>query len=300
MWLAEPPPMRLPPLALAATLLSGCSAAPARRNALAPLPSLAPSLAAAEGVSLGARAPLWRARGEEPGSAVTYPQIQPELGAVVRAKDDLFVHAALSVSPVAGAGAAEPGLPDPPTEPSWSLTTGAGYDVSFGPGLGALVAGEVGFRLIRVRADRISGAATLETSRLTFDGSLGLAPHVDFGDLRLFAGLGIASDTYSALEGTVSGSCSLGCDSGSTTTVGVGMLGLGVRYRVSPSFAASLQAWWPVGRHQMRHPVNLTLTLHIGDFAVGSSKKGGELPEPKGPPPLPYPEESPTPVPLSL
>jgi hypothetical protein len=287
--------MRLPALALTATLVSGCAVTPTKRNALAPLPSMPPAFVAAEGLSVAGRAPLWRARGEEPGSAVSYPAIQPELGLVIRARDSLFMHLAVSLTPFNKYGAAEPDLSPPPTTPSWTLSTGVGYDLALGDRLGATVAGEVGLRLISVHNVPISGGAGTDSMRLTFNGSFGLAPHVDFGALRLFAGGGIAADTYSVVDGTVSGGCSLGCESGTTTTVGVGMVGAGARYRFSPTVAASLQAWFPFGRHYLSHPLTLTLTLHIGDFAVGSRKD--DLPEPQGPPPPPYPADSP---PISL
>ncbi|MFT3712868.1 MAG: hypothetical protein QM817_34885 [Archangium sp.] len=279
-----------------------------QRNGLAPLPGTPVGLPAASGIGLTARFAAGNIDPQPTFGAVTLPYVQPELNGTVRVGRFSFSARASFVSAVFPTH--DPANGAPPlfkNQVAGETVLGVGYEFTIGKYFGFVAAGDIGAIFASVAVRDSSGVirSTPELSAVP-SLSLGTGPFVNWGPLRVYAGLVLGTIYGTEWRTNSLTNCTL-----APCTMEMGMLlaGGGVRLRISSVVSVGGELWtgWMEGN---TIPINASLTLRLGDFDIALPKKerprkkkrhevsGPPPPEWQPPPELPpAPNESTTPPP---
>ncbi|GEM_PF-3040483 len=288
---------------VALVLLSGCTTLSGRskRVALAPVPGAPPSLRGAPGVGLTARVPFGPPRGGRGGDGIATPEFQPEINGVFRFADRVYTMFDLDFGLGSQTRSARADLPQVQSDLSFSGLIGGGYDFQITKGFGIQASGELGLSIVSLTTT-IMGFDAGVSNHLLFAGRLAVAPYVELGRFRLFAGAALGTDVYSDADGFGRVSCG-GCgitDSGRTETSGLGMVGVGARYQPHRIFAVGFELWVPLAITGVRHPPQGAISVQVGNFDFVKTAKASVTPPnedftPLPPPPMPEPLGTPRP-----
>lgn len=283
-------------------LLSGCVtlSGKSKRVALAPVPGTPPSLRGAPGVGLTARVPFGPPRGGRGGDGIATPELQPEINGVFRFADRFYTMFDLNFGLGTQTRSARADLPIVSSDLSFGGLVGVGYDFQVTKGFGIQASGEFGFNIISITTT-IMGFDAGVSNQMLFAGRLAVAPYVELGRFRMFAGAALGTDVYSDADGFGRVSCG-GCgisDSARTETSGLGMVGVGARYQPHRIFAVGFELWVPLAITGVRHPAQAAISVALGNFDFVKSGRPATQPEdefkPVPPPPMPAPLGTPRP-----
>lgn len=267
---------------LALVFLAGCgpnvvTTSASKRIALTPSPRASAPVRGSPGVGLAGRMVLMDPRDGSQGNGIGVPSLQPEVGAVFKFAERAYGSYALTFSPGADARRGRTDLPKVRATLAQSTELGLGYDFQLTKRAGIHASTEVGITWVPVTVEA-AGSGPFERTFVLPSGRMTVAPYVELGDFRLFAGGVLGTDVWSEGDSTVSicTYCLGATDNGRTLVQPMGMVGAGTRFRPGTEwYAVSLELWVPVTTAGVRHPPQLLISVDLGDFDFSPSRRSG-------------------------
>jgi hypothetical protein len=268
----------------------------ARRIAFSTAPSAPQGLLGGPGIGLTGHLMAGDLAPGREGNGVSYPRFQPDVGGLFQVQRWVFGGHFSFGAPQFGVVALGDAAPTADDATTWEASLSVGHDVPTSEHFGVSIAGEVGFSSSTLRV-----TSSLERSTTTMalpTGRLGVGVYGTPGPVRLFGGLSLTTTTWNDATSLLTQTCTFNCtarDTGVFTLAGVAMVGGGVRWQFARGVAVVGEAWVPFASGSVRLPVQLSLTLRVGDFVVATKPRDALTPPPPPPEVAPLPPAAPPP-----
>lgn len=285
------------------TLLAGCAApmttvqsVQTQRIAFSTAPSAPRGLLGGPGIGLSGQLMAGDLAPGREGNGVSFPRFQPDVGALVQVQRWVFGGHFSFAAPQFGVVSLPGGAPTPEDALVWDASLSVGHDVPTSEHFGVSIAGELGFNSSTLRVTSSLGRST--TTMALPSGRLGVGVYGTPGPVRLFGGVSLSTTTWNDATSTLTQTCTFDCtarDTGVFTLAGVALVGGGVRWQLARGVALVGEVWVPFASSAVKLPVQVGVTLRVGDFVVAARPRDAVTPPPPPPPVEPLPLEAPPP-----